>query len=158
MNQHGDSWKENFRAIVTKPLIRLRGWLLSHTLRVTSGAAAEPTTTRGKPYRLQKALCGSVCGVIGLFLPIGPRAAPASCTTGHPRRRFSGKRRVAVNKRSPWQDAALTERQKLGATGSSQPVVDFFGALDFFGLAVAGLMLSGLRVAMGAASGSGALK
>jgi hypothetical protein len=32
MNQRADSGKENFHLIVAKPLIRLWGWLLSHTL------------------------------------------------------------------------------------------------------------------------------
>jgi hypothetical protein len=35
MNQRADSWKENFQPIVAKPLIRLWGWLLSHTMRCT---------------------------------------------------------------------------------------------------------------------------
>jgi hypothetical protein len=45
MNQRADSWKENFRSIVAKPLIRLRGWLLSHTPRIAAGWKIES----GKP-------------------------------------------------------------------------------------------------------------
>ena len=37
MNQRADSWKENFLAIATNPLINQRGWLLSHTMRRNTG-------------------------------------------------------------------------------------------------------------------------
>jgi hypothetical protein len=37
MNQRADSWKENFLAIARNPLINQQGWLLSHTMRRSTG-------------------------------------------------------------------------------------------------------------------------
>jgi hypothetical protein len=37
MNQHADSWKENFLPVAKNPLINQRGWLLSHTMRRSRG-------------------------------------------------------------------------------------------------------------------------
>lgn len=37
MNQRADSWKEYFLAIAGNPLINQQGWLLSHTMRRSTG-------------------------------------------------------------------------------------------------------------------------
>jgi hypothetical protein len=37
MNQCADSWKKNLQLIMAQPLICLRRWLLSHTMRCSGG-------------------------------------------------------------------------------------------------------------------------
>jgi len=132
MNQRADSWKKNFQAIVAKPLIYQRGWLLSHTLALQQGRKSNRThacreSSRDSPLRAR---------------PICVRFHPGGSTVG-----FCSIGTSCANKKSP--NGSIRTAAAVGSVSDANVVGRQVasGLTGFLGFR--GLTLTGLRAVVG---------